>query len=320
MLMHGPALNEKLAAKGIAASQLALVRNGSVVTPDNWTKLNDVDNDFGSCGPVLTSSGLLIAGGKDGMIYLLDRNNLGHLQSGNEQIPQSFAAIGFGIFNMAYWERTDGGILYLRGFNDSAKAFRLTNGKFDPHFFSQTTFAKGLPLDGMALSANGSADDSGILWLTATPNGEQVGPGTIHALSATDLSQQLWSSASNPLRDGLGVLSKYTAPTVVNGKVYVPTFSNQLVVYGLLSSKMGINSVVNAASGLEGPIAPGEMVTLFGSGLGPGSTAVAQLDSDGRLSTSIGGTQVTFNDNPAPLISAQANQVTVVVPNSAFAR
>ncbi|PYT31401.1 MAG: hypothetical protein DMG57_05065 [Acidobacteria bacterium] len=285
-------------------------------TPDNWTKLNDVDDDFGSCGPVLTSSGLLITGGKDGVIYLLDRNNLGHLQTGNAQIPQSFAAIGFGIFNMAYWDRSDGGILYLRGYNDAIKAFRLTNGRFDPHFFSQTTFGKGLPLDGMAVSANGSADDSGILWLTATANPDRVGPGTMHALSATDLSQELWSSAANPLRDGLGVLSKYTAPTVVNGKVYVPTFSNQLVVYGLLSSKIGISSVVNAASGLLGPMAPGEMVTIFGSGLGPGSPAGAQLNSNGRLSTSIGGTQVTFDGNPAPLIYAQDYRVMAVVPNS----
>ena len=55
----------------------------------------------------------------------------------------------------------------------------------------------------------------------------------IHA-DATDLSTELWNSNVNASRDSLGSFAKFAIPTVANGKVYVPTFSNQLVVYGLL--------------------------------------------------------------------------------------
>ena len=45
---------------------------------------------------------------------------------------------------------------------------------------------------------------------------------------------ELWDSNQNSTRDSLGVFAKFAVPTVINGKVYVPTFSNQVLVYGLL--------------------------------------------------------------------------------------
>src|SRR3981081_165850 len=43
-------------------------------TPDNWAELDDLDYDLGSCGPVLTSSGMVIGGGKEGIFYVVDRH------------------------------------------------------------------------------------------------------------------------------------------------------------------------------------------------------------------------------------------------------
>ena len=285
-------------------------------TPDIWSSLNDKDFDLGSCGPVLTASGQMIGGGKSGIVYLLDVNNMGHEASGNGQVTQTFQAIGFGIFNMAYWERYPNPMLYLRAKNDAVKAFQLVNGKFTTTPVTQGGFTAGMLFDGMAISANGSQDYSGIFWITTTANGNQNDTGVLHALSAVNLSQELWNSNMNAARDGLGLLAKYIAPTVANGKVYVATFANALQVYGLLVQKQMIASVVNAASSAGGAVAPGEMVVVYGSQLGPSKLAGATVDSTGHLSSSISGAQILFNNTPAPLIYARTDQVAAIVPNA----
>ncbi len=282
-------------------------------TPDNWEHLDNVDNDLGSAGPVLTKSGMVIAGGKEGVLYLLNRNNMGHTQPGNTQVVQTFPAIGFGIFNTAFWDRAGGGILYLRGYNDSVKGFRFTNGRFETSPFTQTGFGVGLPFDGMVVSANGDAENSGIFWFAATTEVQFVGPAVLHAFAATDLSRELWNSNMNPT-DAVGTLAKFTTPTIANGKVYVPTFSNQLVVYGLRSAQQSIAAVVNIASGQSGPIAAAEMVTIFGAGLGPSQLANFELDSSGKLKSSVAGTRMLFNGIAAPLIYVRSDQVTAIVP------
>ena len=283
-------------------------------TPDNFAQMNDVDADLGSCGPVLTVSGEVIGGGKEGMVFVLDRDGFGHMQAGNGQVVQKFQAIGFGIYNMAFWEKPDASFLYLRANGDSVKAFRRVNGRFGTVPFSQSNFVAGLPYDGMAVSANGSAVNTGILWITTTADGDQNGDGVLHALLATDVSTELWNSELNPREDRLGTLAKFTAPTIANGKVYVPTYSNQLTVYGLKVQQKIVADVVNAASGLSGPVAPGEMVVVYGTGLGPSNLAGPQLNASQRLSTSVAGVRILFNGVAAPLIYEQANQVAAIVP------
>jgi uncharacterized protein (TIGR03437 family) len=81
-----------------------------------------------------------------------------------------------------------------------------------------------------------------------------------------------------------------------------------------------ITRIVNAATFQEGPLAPGEIVTLGGTGLGPACLVGLALQSDGRVATSLGGAQVLFNGIPAPLIYAAANQVSAVVPYEAAGR
>src|SRR5579864_2758212 len=190
-------------------------------TPADWSHLNDLDNDFGSCGPMLTSAGWVIAGGKEGVVYLMDHRKLGHTQSDDGQVLQHFQAVGYGIFNAAYWDRRGGPILYLRANGDALKAFQIGPDYFQTTPVSQAGFTAGLPFDGMAVSANGSAGYSGIMWLTSTLDGQQNGAGTLHAFNALDLSKELWNSDMDSARDSLGTLGKYAAPTVANGKVYL---------------------------------------------------------------------------------------------------
>jgi uncharacterized protein (TIGR03437 family) len=71
--------------------------------------------------------------------------------------------------------------------------------------------------------------------------------------------------------------------------------------------------VVNAASYAGGGVSPGEVVTIFGSGLGPNTLAGLQVNN-GSVSTNLAGVQVMFDGYAAPLVYAESDQVSAVVP------
>jgi len=75
-----------------------------------------------------------------------------------------------------------------------------------------------------------------------------------------------------------------------------------------------VNAVTSGASYDTGAISPGELVAIWGTGLGPSAGAGLTLDSNGLVQTSLGGTQVFIDGNPAPLIYAGPGQVNAVVP------
>lgn len=94
-------------------------------------------------------------------------------------------------------------------------------------------------------------------------------------------------------------------------------FSGVLVSKIDLSSETDaptISSVVNGANFESGPVAPGEIVTIRGSGLGPVEGAIYAVDNSGRVGDSLGGTQVLFDRTAAPILFAQAGQINTVVP------
>ena len=80
-----------------------------------------------------------------------------------------------------------------------------------------------------------------------------------------------------------------------------------------ITPPVSVAAVVNAATLQPGPVAPGEIVTLFGSGLGPTAAAGYQL-VEGQMATSVAETQVFFDNIPAPLVYVQANQLSTIVP------
>lgn len=81
-----------------------------------------------------------------------------------------------------------------------------------------------------------------------------------------------------------------------------------------LASKIATGGIVNGASYMSGGVAPGEVVTIFGSDLGPSTLVGLTLDWSGRVAYQTGGTKVTFDDVPAPMIYAQRGQISVVTP------
>ena len=202
--------------------------------PDDWRDLSDVDNDLGSLGPVLVpGTSVVIGGDKANNLYLVNRENMGHLGMPDVAVPQIFQPVSWGgLYNMALWTRDPSSVAYFVEEGDWTGAFRLTNGVMENSPFSQTTVTSDWPFQGMAISANGSA--SGILWMTAGDHSVPAVPGILYAFDALDLTNLLWTSEMKPERDRMGGFAKFATPTVANGRVYVPTFSNSLEVYGLL--------------------------------------------------------------------------------------
>jgi uncharacterized protein (TIGR03437 family) len=324
-------------SNGVAAwgeSVLRLTTNAGLsvadyFTPSEFSTLNDNDTDLGSTGPVLIpGTNLLFSIGKEGVLFLMDQANLGHQATGNTQVLQGFEAgnpaltlaqeeASFLIFNNAFWDNIGGQILYLWPQGQPPVSYRMENGIFQVTPFStgSATIVHHKPFPGMTLSAFGSLSDSGILWATAADTSALPGPGTLHAFDAMDLSTELWNSDMQADRDAMGSYTKFANPTVANGKVFTPTDSREIVVYGLLPGVPGVNSVVNAASYASGAVAPGELVTIFGTSIGPASPGLpTSAGFATSVPTALDGVQVTFDGTPAPLLYASSGQINAVVP------
>ena len=80
------------------------------------------------------------------------------------------------------------------------------------------------------------------------------------------------------------------------------------------ASRPQIASVVNAASSKEGPIAPGEILTIYGTGLGPANGAGMLVNSAGLVNRSVAGTRVLFDGAAAAVLYASEGQINVVAP------
>ena len=99
------------------------------------------------------------------------------------------------------------------------------------------------------------------------------------------------------------------------GNVYVADSGNNAIrVLKPSATLLSVRTVANAASNLTGAIAPGEIVTAFGSGLGPAVLTQARLDVNGRYGSSLATTRVLFNGTPGPILYTWSTQVSVIVP------
>jgi hypothetical protein len=216
-------------------------------TPSNQAALNAQDLDLGSGGPMIapTQSGaaipsLILCGGKDGIIYVVNRSNMGHYNATTDHAVQKLTIgraepINGNWFTPANWN----GYVYFGGMNEPVMAFKFANGLLPSSQSSQTTKTYGYPGATATVSASGTSN--GIVWVLDNSKfigGNLVGgvntpgPAILHAYRADDLSVELYNSSQSGTRDTAGTAIKFTVPTVANGHVYVGG-AKQLTVYGI---------------------------------------------------------------------------------------
>lgn len=199
-------------------------------TPSDWQFLSNNDYDLSAGPAILPGTHLLIGGDKQGNLYIVNGDSMGRLETGNS--AQVVQAVGGFIFSFALWPREDATLVYVREADSSLKAFRVTQGVLDANAVSTSGPAGGTARVGMAISANGSQEGTGILWVTTGDYLDPSVPGILHAFDASNLANEIWNSSMNA-GDHLNGFAKFASPTVANGKVFAAS-SNAVVVYGLL--------------------------------------------------------------------------------------
>ena len=171
-------------------------------TPFNWSFLNATDEDLGiQSGLLVPNANLVVGAGKEGVMYVLDRNNMGHSRSGdNGQVVQSFQASSAGRMNGSpvYWNSpTYGPAIYAWAAGDPLKVFRLVGGVFQTPASAQGTALApgGMPGGMLSLSANSTTGRSfASIFNTATSVLGSL-PTTLAVNSRPSLKATLISSA-----------------------------------------------------------------------------------------------------------------------------
>ena len=275
---------------------VAGVNNGApkLEVADFWGAFSDfertdVDQDLGAAGIfIIPEHGNLIGGGKDGIVYNLNKNNLGK-NTWDPQFNLPFVATylpnppngGAGLATTTpanpnwpivkldrnlpaqtpmkkshhihgtpvYMGRATTGIVYLWGENERLKAYnfdfgtkRITGFRGEGTQFASGTMEApgGMPGGRLLVSSNGTTRGTAIVWGVYPTQGNAnaaVVHGALVAYDATTVPngnrlKQLFHSDTDPA-NSMGDFAKYSTPVVANGKVYVATFSNKVVQYGL---------------------------------------------------------------------------------------
>ncbi len=306
-------------------------------TPSNWSSLDAADLDLSSSGPMLIpGTNLLAGGGKSGAFYLLNTASLGRESANDGQIVQELQiAASYISGGPVYWQRSaasGGPLLYNWGASDWVKAYTFNGTTLNTSPSFQGSGTQLWPGGILTLSANGDQQGSGVLWATvATTSGASSNPpvpGELHAFNAADVSQELWNSSQNASRDGFGNFAKFVPPAVVNGKVYVATWSNQVAVYGLLSSfSLSSNSLSFGNEITNTPSAPLSVTVANTGQLALPITNIALLSSGGQpfsqsnsCGTSIAvGASCSINVVFNPAVSGPASATLSIGPGNGLA-
>ncbi|MBV8208377.1 MAG: PQQ-binding-like beta-propeller repeat protein [Acidobacteria bacterium] len=206
-------------------------------TPFNQDELDSTDSDLGSGGPLLlpdeagssANPHLMIFAGKEGRIYLVNRDHMGGYNSTADQVVQELVGqLGGGtggcaqlphcsgtdvnFSTPAYWN----GKVYFAAMNDVLKSFTISSGALSPTPFQASNVGTGVLGYPPTVSANGTSN--GIVWVLDFEN------GFLLAFDANNLATQLFSAPLN--------VTEFSEPVVFNGKVYAGT-QFDLSVFGL---------------------------------------------------------------------------------------
>lgn len=285
-------------------------------TPFNQATMAQQDLDLGSGGAVLLppqTSGppnLLVATGKTGTIYLVNRDKMGGYNATDNVVQELPGAVTSIYGAPVYWNNA----LYFAGRNDNIKAFPFVNGVITtpPVESNNAYLLTGVP----SISANGNSN--GILWLVRnlTPTSSSTMLTAFNASTLQTNLIEIYDTQQNSARDALGEAPHFVTPLVVNGKVYVGT-NTEVKVYGLFpelnptagNSQSGtvntpISLTAQAVNPYTGAGIPNVSVTFSDGGRGGVfSPATVNTDSHGNATTAYtlpkiaGGVTVTATSN-----------------------
>jgi hypothetical protein len=233
--LDDPAPDYNDSALRLRASDLSIL---DYFKPSNEQILRDNDADLGSGSPVFMPDNPspypheLIGGGKDGRIFVINRDNMGQYQQTDHVIQevQTGTQQYDNIFSTpVLWNNT----LYYHDAQDVVKAYSWDT---NTGLISTSPVMKGSDVFGghgatASLSSNGSS--AGILWEIDSTNAGSGGAAVLHAYDAANLSDELYTSDQAGGRDTAGPAVKFTLPTAADGHVFVGTAS-ELDIYGLL--------------------------------------------------------------------------------------
>jgi len=232
----GTEFSESIVKLGLSGSGLSLL---DFFTPYNQQSLTQGDVDLGSGGVLLIPDlpmgsayqHLLIQSGKEGSIYVINRDGMGGYNAGNNNHAVQFLpyAVGGLWSTPAFWNNN----VYFGGQSDHMRAFSFdpSTGFLSTSATSQSGTSYGYPGPTPTISANNATN--GIVWAIQADGSGPNGSSILHAYDATNLATELYNNTQNKNRDALNGAVKFTVPIIANGKVYVGTHY-ALTTFGLL--------------------------------------------------------------------------------------
>ncbi len=231
-----------LSGRGESAMKLSpsggTLQVASYFTPTNYLDLNTNDLDYGVMGTFLIpNSNYYFTGCKDGNLHLLNKDNMGGYSILSNQDVQTVSLnVNANLHCQPAYYKGSSEFVYVWSENDQLRALPFSNGHFSPsQVVSLANGPTGQSGAVLSVSSNGTKTGTGILWAAYAATGDAEGntsPGILRAFDANDITKELWNSGQT-LSDSPGFYAKFSAPTIVNGHVYLATFSNKVVVYGL---------------------------------------------------------------------------------------
>jgi hypothetical protein len=218
-------------------------KNGSLTVADYFNPYNTVsesesDTDLGSGGALVLpslkdSSGntwyLAVGAGKDGNIYVVNRENMGKFNPNNDDaIYQELD----GVLPGGMWASPAffNGNLYFGPEGGNLLQFKLTDAKLASTPASKSAIKFTYPGAIPSVSANGAKN--GIVWAI-----QHTSPAVLHAYNSANLATELYNSRQAAGdRDQFGSVDHFATPTIVNGMVYVGTTTG-VAAFGLLTAR-----------------------------------------------------------------------------------
>jgi outer membrane protein assembly factor BamB len=231
---------------------------------DYRSQLEQCDVDLGGSGPMrvpIPGAKVLIGGGKEGFLHIFEKTAGEYREVNAVKVypqptedfkydandPNRKTCYGQGMHHVmggpVVWSKVGREpLIYVSVETDNIRAFKLTQSPWNLTPLMQTDrIVYWHPAAIMSLSADKDTPHTGILWASHADLDDHPyetrftkQPGILRAYDAENLNRELWNSNMCGNQDRIGYFAKFTPPTVANGKVFMATFSGELVVYGLL--------------------------------------------------------------------------------------